>query len=138
MADSPKRPLGVTIIGILYLIVGLLTFLAGLGVLAIAALANPTDFEGWTQGAILALGGVVTVVGLINLILAAGCFKGWGWVWTLAFLFAFIDIILSIVVAYGQHFTTSALTTMVISFIFPLIIIWYLTKQNVKEFFGKA
>ena len=89
MADSPKRPLGVSIIGILYLLVGLLEFLAGLALLAASA-ATIVDFQGLSAGMVMALGGFVMLVGLIDLLIAAGCFKGWGWIWTLAVIFTII------------------------------------------------
>jgi hypothetical protein len=138
MADEPKRPLGVTIVGVLYLLAGLLVFVVGLATLGIGAFDNPTDFEGWSQGAILAAGGVLTLVGLINLAIAAGCFKGWGWVWTLALLIAVVDIIIAIFNTWRQHFSSQSIVGLLIGLIIPLIIIWYLTKQNVKVWFGKA
>lgn len=138
MADEAKRPLGVTIVGILYLMAGLLVFLVGLATLGIGAFDNPADFPGWSQGAILAAGGVLTVIGLINLLIAAGCFKGWGWVWTLALIFALIDIVIAIFNTWRQGFSSQSILGMLIGLIIPLIIIWYLTKQNVKVWFGKA
>jgi hypothetical protein len=138
MADEPKRPLGVTIVGILYLLAGLLVLVLGLAILGLGALDNPTDFEGWSQAAILALGVVVTLIGLFELLIAAGCFKGWGWIWTVALLFAILDIIFAVFNAWRQHFSNQSIFGLLVGIIVPLIIIWYLTKQNVKAWFGKA
>ncbi|QYZ78574.1 hypothetical protein E2N92_03585 [Methanofollis formosanus] len=126
-----SRPLGVTIVGLLYLFLGILGLLAGITVFMAG-----TALEVAGVGAFA--GGIVILVALVNLAIGLGCFKGWGWVWTVAVLFSFINILIALYNWWVAGHTMAGLTTALVSIIIPVIILWYLFKDNVKAFFGKT
>jgi hypothetical protein len=67
-----------------------------------------------------------------------GCFQGWGWVWTVALIFAVFNILLAFWNWWVAGHTMGGLFSAFLGIIIPLIIIWYLYKDNVKAYFGKA
>ncbi|MCG7845005.1 MAG: hypothetical protein MIO90_06200 [Methanomassiliicoccales archaeon] len=122
-----ERPLGVTIIGVLLLLVGLLSLLAGLAINSIE------DLEGLE----LAVEIVSLVIGLIYIILALGFFKGWGWVWLLTMIVVILGIIWSIASWVVGGLKTDAIWGLLIGLIIPIIIVLYMNSNNVKMFFKK-
>ncbi len=123
-----KRPLGVTILGILWILAGVLSLLGGLGIVAIGTvLAGPI---GGVIG--LVFGFVFIIIGIISIILGIGCFKGWGWVWMLGVIVTIIGLVLGIYTLFTSGW--SALITIIID----AIILWYLFQPNVKAYFGRA
>ena len=136
MTEGRRRPIGVTLVGILYFLSGLLMLLVGAGLALLnVSVFNDTPLAGITQTLLYAMAGVFIIVGLISLLIAFGCFKGWGWTWTLGMIFAVIGIIMAIFEAWS---TTSMVTSAAISVLIELIIIFYLTRKGVKAWFGKA
>ena len=126
-----SRPLGVTIIGVLYLLVGILVLIGGIGLIGAGSLIGVAGLG--------ALAGVpLIIVGVIDLLLGWGCFKGWGWVWTLAVLFGIINILSALYNWWVAGHTIGGLLGTAVGLIIPLIILWYLFKENVKQWFGKA
>jgi len=123
-----ERPLGVTIIGILWIIGGLIMLLAGLGAAAFGAVIG-----GPIGGVIgLVLGFFLVIVGIIEIILGIGCFKGWGWVWTVGVIITIISLVMGIIDLF-----TSGMGAL-IGIIISAIILWYLFQANVKRYFGKS
>ena len=70
--------------------------------------------------------------------LGIGCFKGWGWVWTLGVVFTILGIIITLAAAFANGFDMDALWAGLIGIIIPLIILLYLFTHKVKVWFGKA
>lgn len=68
--------------------------------------------------------------------LGIGCFKGWGWVWTLAVIFAVLGIIMQI--ASLAMTGTAGIASVIIGILINAVILWYLFQANVKQWFGKA
>lgn len=122
MAD---RPLGVTILGILWILSGLLMLVGGFVGGAVLAVAG---FGG--IGA--AIGVIFFIVGIVDLLLGVGCFMGWGWVWVVGVIFTAIGLIIGIVTLFSDW--VSGLVSIIIS----AIILWYLFQPQVKAYFGKA
>jgi len=123
-----ERPLGVTIIGILWILGGLLMLLAGLGLAALGAvIAGPI---GGVVG--LALGFVLIIIGIIEILLGIGCFKAWGWVWTVGVIITIISLVMGIITLFSDWMSG------LISIIISAIILWYLFQANVKAYFGKS
>jgi hypothetical protein len=119
-----ERPLGVTILGILWILGGLLALLGGLGIAAIGSMiAGPFG---------LAIGIVFIIIGLVDLALGIGCFKAWPWVWTVGVVFSILSIIMGL-----YSLVTTGLAA-VIGLIIPVIILYYLFQPNVKAYFGKT
>lgn len=126
-----SRPLGVTIVGLLYLFLGLIGLLAGATVFMAGGALELQGLGAFT-------GSIVLIVAIINLALGIGCFMGWGWVWTLAVLFALINILTAFYNWWMAGHTMAGFTTALVSIIIPVIILWYLFRDNVKVYFGKA
>jgi hypothetical protein len=124
MAEN-ARPLGVTIIGILWIIAGLLTVIGGA--------------VGGAALAIIGLGGIgaavsviFIIIGLIFLFLGIGCFKGWPWVWPVGVVFTIIGVIINLLSILSN--TASA----IIGIIIDIIILWYLFQPQVKAWFKQT
>ena len=120
-----ERPLGVTIIGILWIISGLLWLVAAfLGGAALTVIG---------LGAIGAIIGVILfIIGIIDILLGIGCFKGWGWVWTVGVIFMAINILIGLVTVFSSP------ATGLVSIVIAVIVLWYLFQPKVKAYFGKA
>lgn len=122
------RPLLVTIIATLNLLIALLLILAG------AALLAGVSFEMVDLDAdlkwLLDMGGyAVIVAGLITLIISVGFFRGWSLWWYLGVIFGILAVIIDIVtIVFGGY-------PLLIVLIIHVIILWYLFKDNVKAFF---
>jgi len=125
MSDR-KRPIGVMIVGVLYFLAGLLFIMVG----AVAL--------GDADEVIMATGAAILIVGIFYLLLGIGCFKGWGWVWTLGVVFTILGIIITLAAAFANGFDMDALWAGLIGIIIPLIILLYLFTHKVKVWFGKA
>jgi hypothetical protein len=113
-----RRPILVTVVGILFFLLALLTLLGG------AALLVNDDWE---------LGLVTLIIGLIYLVIAMGCFKGWSWVWIIAVVFGIINILLNIATMVMDNFANWL--SPVISILIGLLILWYLFTPKVKKWF---
>lgn len=122
-----KRPLLITIVGALYLIVGVAMLLTGVaGYIA--------DSSAVPLGELI----VGLVGGAISLIIGLGLLKGIRIIWYVAVIFAAIYLILSVILAVmdavdGDFVNVAA---SIIQAIIYAIIIWYLRKDGVKDFFG--
>jgi hypothetical protein len=120
-----ERPLGVTIIGILWIIGGLLAIFAGIiggAILSVAGLG----------GVGAAIGIVAFIVGVVYLILGVGCFMAWPWVWIIGVIFSALSILIGIINLFSQG--ASALLGIIIA----AIILYYLFQPQVKAYFGKS
>lgn len=122
------RPLGVTIIGVLLLLAGILAIIGGLTLGAI------TDLEGLD----LAIEVVSLVIGLVYIIVAFGFFKGWGFVWLLTMIVVVFGIIWSILSWVIGGLEMDKLVELAIDLIVPIIILLYMNSQNVKTFFRRS
>ena len=75
-------------------------------------------------------GGAVLIVGIITLVIAGGFWNGWRIMWYLGVIFTALNIIMCVVSLFMGGFN------MIIMLIIALIIMYYLFRPNVKEFFG--
>jgi hypothetical protein len=147
MSEKP-RPIGVTLVGILYLLMSLIAFVGAMGFLLWAGLSNNEltaqlpDAPVWLVGGgslVLAfIGLIIFLVAVVNLAIALGCFRGWGWIWSWALVFAVLNIFFAMFNAFGQGLTLSALWIGLIGSILPIVVLLYLNTRKVKVFFGKA
>lgn len=113
------RPLGVTIIAILTVIGGIGFLASGATALALIPLFG------------IIIGGILVVIGLAYFLMAYGLWNGLRWAWTTTLILSGIGIILGIgsIVSgnIGALFHT----------IVNAIVIYYLYRPKVKEYFGK-
>jgi len=120
------RPLGVTIIGVLLLLAGLVAILSGV---LIGSLGDLSDIE-------LAVELVALVIGLIYIIAAFGFFKGWSWVWLVTMVILVLGIIIDIA-SWAIH-GMDDIVGLLVDLIIPVIILLYMNSQNVKAFFRRS
>lgn len=118
-SPSGDRPLGVTILAILQLLGGILSIVAGFGLIALAAFFPGMELL-W-----IAIGGLTLVLGFVALIVGYGLYTMKSWAWMIAMILNIINIILAII-----NFT-------IISLIIPLIIVIYLNQPDIKSRFGR-
>jgi len=117
-----QRPLGVTILGILWILGGLILLAGGFlggAVLAVAGFGS--------LGA--AIGVIFFIIGIVDLLLGVGCFMAWPWVWIVGVIFSAISVLIGIVSLFSNW--ASALVNIIIAG----IILWYLFQPQVKAYF---
>lgn len=147
MSERP-RPIGTALVGILYLFMSFIAFLGAIGFFVWAGLA-PDSFTMLLPNApiwldiggtmlLTFLGLAIFIVAVIDLIIAIGCFRGWGWVWTWALLFCLLNIFFALFNALGQSFTLNSVWIGLVASTIPIIVIFYLNTRKVKVWFGKA
>jgi len=124
MAEN-ARPLGVTIIGILWILAGLLMAVgAGVGGAALAIMG---------LGGLGAMVGVIfVIIGLVFIALGIGCFKGWPWVWPVGVIFTIVALIINLLSIVSMP------AGAIIGILFDIIVLWYLFQPQVKAWFRVA
>lgn len=120
--NNNPRPLLVTLIAILNIILGLGAIL--IGGLSFVGL---TVVGGISVGAIT--GGSALVVGLIYILVGVGFLSGWSIMWYLGIILEALAIILNVLSLFVGNFSA------IIPILVSLIIILYLFKPNVKRYF---
>jgi hypothetical protein len=112
---------------------------------------NQAELEALTQflaGIGIVIGAIILAVGIGYLVVSYGLLKGKGWAWTVTVILTIIAItiqIISIILSsmFNASFSSdiNALISEIISHIIGLaingVILYYLYRPNVKEFFGK-
>jgi len=130
----PSRPVGITILAVLEILIGIVGFLASLAIIGFSALFSTLPRVGAVFGTIgLVLGGIVLFFSLIWLATGVGFLHGRGWSWTLGMIFS----VLSLIGAIGA-LTIGLITGGVGGLIFWGLMLYYLTRTHVKVFFGKS
>src|SRR5687767_8985380 len=146
---SKDRPKGVTIIGILTIIGGILMLISGITIGALAAVIPivasmgdqastlqsqipspiPTEYLGIAS---LAIGSILIITGIISLIVAYGLFKAKKWAWTTNVALSIVNIAMGVVSIVTGNIGSIA------SIAISGIILYYLYRPHVKAYFGKA
>jgi uncharacterized membrane protein len=138
-----RRPTGVTILAILEILGGVLELVLALGFFAIAALINVSDIRDrigtsvpdWVLNNAPLFFGVLglffLIMAIISLVLAWAFLKGKNWARVLAIVFLALSIIGNILGVLGG----TSLVSVAISILIPLIIVWYLYRPYVKQWF---
>jgi uncharacterized membrane protein (DUF2068 family) len=147
-------------LGILFVIAGAFTLLGGIATLVaipFVANVNPNvvgnnelQFNGqqpFTLGEQTALaqgsGSILTVLGALliplgiaSLVVAYGLFKGKSWSWTVAVVLSAIGLAINVIslVTSNMGGITGALVGIAIN----AIVLYYLSRRNVRQYFGKV
>ena len=95
-----NRPLSVTIIAILAIIVGIFTIFGGVFSFAFAALLP--EFSAF----IIGTGAIIIAIGIAYLVVSYGLMKGRGWAWSVTIILSNISIVFSIVAIAGGNFVS--------------------------------
>jgi hypothetical protein len=122
-SNMTERPLGVTILGILWIIGGLFWLVFGFVGGAVLSVAGLGAF-----GA--AIGVVFFIIGIVDLLLGIGCFMAWSWVWVVGVIFTAIAILMGLVTLFSNWVSG------LVSIIIAGIILWYLFQPQVKAYFS--
>lgn len=130
-----ERPFGVTILAILAILNALMAFgsaaLAGTMFAWLEALSGGFGGpSGFFAGIGLIVASVAAIFGIIYLLIAWGLWTGQGWAWT-------VTLILTILSLIGSIIALIAIVG-IVPLIINIIILYYLTRQHVKAYFGKA
>jgi len=134
MMQRPSRRVGITILAVLEILIGIVGLLSSLAIIGFSALFSTLPTVGSLIGAVgLIIGGVVLFFSVIWLATGVGFLHGRGWSWTLGMIFS----ILSLLGAIGA-LTIGLITGGVGGLIFWGLILYYLTRVDVKAFFGKG
>ena len=116
------RPLLITLIAILNIILGLGAILIG-GL----TFTGMTVLGGLQVGAMT--GGVSVIIGLIYILIGIGFLSGWSIMWYLGVIFEVLGIILNVLTLFVGNLSA------IIPILISLIILLYLFKPNVKKYF---
>src|SRR6059036_4055886 len=101
MMQRPSRPVGITILAVLEVLIGIVGLLASLLIIGFSALFATLPTVGPLLGAIgLVIGGVVLFFSIIWLATGVGFLHGRGWSWTLGMIFTVLSILGAAYVAF--------------------------------------
>ncbi len=132
-----ERPTGVTVLAILDIVGGVLSLLLGLvftvlgpTVLLPLLLKAHARLPPAFAAAIGILGLIFIVSGVISIVIGWGLLKGKGWSWWLTVIFAVLGIIGSAINLVVGNIGG------IVGLIIDGIILYYMTRPHVKEYFG--
>ena len=135
--QKPPRPIGITLLAIIQILIGLLGLLVSVVIIGLAALFaglfSAIPVIGILIGTVgVVIGGVFLFFSLIWLATGVGFLHGRGWAWTLGMIFTVLSLLGAAYVAFiGVYQAGYAL-------VFWIIMLFYLTRSHVKVFFGKG
>ena len=130
------RPTGLTILALLFIIAGAFTLLAGITTLetALAQASGPilTDLE----ALFIPLG--IEFLCIASFVVALGLFtvKSW-WVWLVAVVLSIIGLVVNVVSLVIPNMFTIAITGALVGIAINAIVLYYLSRGNVRQYFGK-
>jgi uncharacterized membrane protein (DUF2068 family) len=154
------RPTGVTILGILFVIAGAFTLLGGIATLvAIPFVSNvnpnvindelqlngqqplltPSEQTALAQGSgsiLTVLGAILIPLGIASLVVAYGLFKGKSWAWLVAVVLSIIGIVVNVISLITANM--GAITGALVGIAINAIVLYYLSRRNVRQYFGKV
>lgn len=145
------RPLGVTILAVLQILMAIGLLIVSLGMFALAALSGAAEIEQqlgtelpeWLLDVaatfFAVLGVVFLIFAIIGFAIAYGFLKGRVWAWGIGIALAIISILLNVIppLLTGSWELLVDVGT-IFSVLIALLIILYLTRPHVRQFFGQA
>ena len=143
-----QRPKGVTLIGVLDIIGGVFLCIGGIGLIQVMPIiaANPDQFSldpsslafkvlTGTLGYAISAG--LIAIGIADIAIGIGLLKGKQRAWKIAIVLTIISIAIDVIMI-AVHTKPADMPGSVIGVIINLVILYYLYRPNVKEFFGKS
>jgi len=122
VSSQKVRPIGVTILGILEIISGIIAIVGGLFVATFSAMMGTEIFAAY--GGVIS--GVLIVIGIVSFVMAWGLLAGKSWAWTITLILTIISVIFDLA------------SFNVFGLIIEAIILYYLFRPHVKAYFGKS
>ncbi len=131
--DEPpklKRPIGVTILAILFIISGVISIGSILGY----GMGVPLFLEDWPEMSIEERGFAVYAVvgGIIGIAVGGAMFSGKRWAWPAVIIMVIVGLALSIIFEFVGDYRGSF-----VEIILSVIVLLYMRKSNVKAYFGR-
>jgi hypothetical protein len=137
-----KRPTGITILAILAIIGGILSFLGALALIAAGALvaggtlvANGTTYPASAGGPLIVLGVIFLVLGVLDIVVGIGFFRLSPWAWMLGIILQGAGLVLAIAEIALKYAT---LNGEILGMIISAGILVYLLTPGVRQAFGRA
>ena len=128
MSSDKNRPVVISIVAILNFLIGLF-FLAGGLVMALGIIDISAHVPEMAEYAALG-GGIVILIGIIYLVIAGGMWNGWKIMWYIGVIVNGLSLIMGIASIFVGSFVG------IIPLVIDAIILYYLFRPGVKEFFG--
>lgn len=129
-----KRTFGIALISIVVAIEAIFQILAALAMFGLSTAGFFTTPYTGVAGVILAIGILTLVIGIVELVVAAGMWSMEYWTWMLAVIICWIDIIFDII---GGFIYTQTFAATVVSMIIPLIVLIYFYQPKIRQLFVK-
>ncbi|MGD0818846.1 MAG: hypothetical protein ABR986_10715 [Methanomassiliicoccales archaeon] len=134
MGDMKRRPLRITIIGVVSIFAGLIFLFPVLGSFG---LANLVDLSGQTfkQGPLVL---TTTVIAIANFILGFGCLYGWRPIWLYLTVLSLLNFVVAVVVLYNadmSHWGTVVIPLLWL--IFAIYVLISMQSRKTKAWFGR-
>jgi hypothetical protein len=134
-----KRPFGITIIGIIFVINGIWFLIRAMFLVITFTFYNigtPSDIVKLS----IIVGYVLTSFAITSFIVARGLLKGKEWAWTLSIIFVIVSLffyIIGIPLLVTEEHIEDIGPVDIANLIVGSIFIWYLFRPNIKEYFGR-
>jgi len=131
--DEPlklKRPIGVTILAILFIIGGVYWVGNILGY----GFEMPLNLVDWSESSIEEAGFAIYAVasGMIGIAVGVAMFSGKRWAWPTVIIMIIVGIAVSIIFGFLGYYEEP-----LYEIIFSVIVLLYMRKSNVKAYFGR-
>lgn len=153
MTERVSRPIGVTIIAILTIIIGIIAMFGGISIVVIVAFLSLAPIS--LAGIIAAIvGAVLLAIGIGYIVMSYGLLNGKGWAWTITIILVIIGIGIEVLSAVTSPlFNASFINTddvddsnylileiigSIIVIAINVLILYYLFRPHVKSYFGKT
>src|SRR5713101_7108141 len=102
MTQKPPRPIGITLLAIIQILIGVLGLLVSLAIIGVAALFSTVPTIGTLLGTVgVVIGGVCAFFSIILLATGVGFLHGKGSAWTLGMIFTILSILGAVYVAFN-------------------------------------
>ncbi len=124
MSDEKERPLLITIISVLYFVAGVLMFLFTAWVFYDGITTETLNDTGTVVGAIAA------AIGLISFAIGTGFWKGWRIIWRIAVVVGILGLLFCLLMIASNNLVGF------IGLAIQALLLFYINRPNVKEFFG--
>jgi len=146
MSTLQKRPLGITVLGVLSQVVGVIFAFSGvsiilLGMAAPFLLSDEMIMQnellmampiGMTTMLFSLAGIIIFGIGIFSIIVGIGLMKAKKWAWTLEVISTFISL------GIGVFYLIDDIVSGILTLILSALILYYLYRPNVKAYFGKT
>lgn len=129
----PGRPRGLAVVVTVDVLLGLLSTVGGLGALAATAVVSAESL-GFLQILAPVLALVLIAFGVFFLVISYGLWRGNGWAWTAAIVFAIAHVIADVGFAASRSFALDKFIGLAVL----LGTLYYLTRPRVRAYFGNG